>query len=1629
MKKTAKLKICVLGGRSFGKTSLLSSLLLISGNKDSGITVSGDNQKKLNIYNDYKSNNGTLIATNWDDICSFKYNITGAQKKRWQVTFPDYPGEFFQKFLDDDSSAFSSSLKRIFPQKDDKKDIDERTFAPEEAQKARKLAREIEHADALIILLPADITEAAYKKNLQVFKSRLQALLERAQQCNPHIPVCLAINKWDMFGRPMGELESVLAEEPYREFNDMMQRECPEHYFPQAVSAFGNHLQSDQQKWDKVSQPQNVLEMLTTLSEKAEIARWQTLRERYEKSSKIARIFKYPFLFWNAYSKGANSEEDRKFCSGGLLKNTALFCATIFALALAVFLATSITVSVRDYNYIAKQEREAERILGKFESSEEPEFNIEKDRIDEFKRDMADYPHDLAFFCGSKGKATMDLIRQVEEAYNRRIYKLASEYCSFDENRDQKPSKMISTERLARCNKRIKKWENAKQMLTSLPTVIDNGREIVDIIDETVVNEGRLRDNITNDSPLDDKLFELAQSNSDVICQAIEQTLDSFEGRFPHRKEDFDRLRQQLADLEKNYEDRLTSRLEQYKDIPESTDCDDRIRLANSRIDLIQSFAKYYSSRSPYLEQHNALVANARRIIEECIHDKPFYTELKQLQGIPEKGKIRIIDEFLRKFDNEAFSRGIKHINNLKAERLVLIKRMNDKIATALNDNPITNEMSAKEKIVRLTAIKNVLDEAVGEYTIGSEEYKKAEKQGEDILAQLSREDKNEVFEAAFNKLMSSADEGKLRRIEDFLSPEKFTIESYPDKKASFEKLEGERKRLLEKWNAYRTTAEKENADNLGLSAVERSRLLERLIQVYEKLKTEFCESSPEYEEIIAILEKTREKQSSLAVYIAFDKEYHAIENLDEHSQPLALDKFIQEYSLLEIKEEKYRELLGNCKKMYQELVVTIKKELSNEIVRILNDSEGTSWQKQCALYNQVIELIEKYKAYLPAKENAYFEAEVDKMRSKKEELEHYGKLTDASKEIPRGSDPIAILNAIVHFNKNYKQSDYPEKAQVFSDIASLQKNTEMSLLNSLDGRINKIEKPDFSHFSKCVTYFTECKNCVDEILKKLDSRTGDIYAVIQKKYDEYSSKIESNIRFETVYRVGHPLTLDDGQSDVPIAKLRLSSIKAFKERFPRTANPEIELKPLYDLIDNIQSGVESYLAKHIDGELDKIKDDLPPASDNNQRIANLRKQLDFLKAFTAIMLVDSHFYTIYNGKVIEIQNTLGETELENLFNEECVLLREYLENPIPVSEKIKLINNFVGRFDKYEKFAARVREFSNRLEQYNNEVEWENLVSDIRQTVKTRPMEDAQSFVLAEYKSKINGYLEKVNNCSKISYLQSATNEISKMLREQIRYVEKAIGDGSFNDILSKQRAYLDKSESAQLKSLRNAIASFDKEQYPQYVERVSEIERQIDTDIKLFNAIADTYNSFISNPNNNTFNTFVSAVNKFKNWNSTFKSNHIDAEKYINYCDAIPQGTAQGAGGLTFRFDLVGMYFAQKWDDVRFSIICTGGQNNQTYSYTLVSAVKGLVSAENINSTQNNVLNEIFVPAGTSIKLRIIFDNWTAYDPIVTKRIDYWELLAKSANGSFEFDFSGSNGEGNGFVRFSISGGPRLQ
>ena len=77
MKKTANLNLCIIGGRSFGKTSLAVSLLNIADKTDESITPIGSSTKILALKNDFLSSGGQLQSTGWQEIKQFTFKLVG----------------------------------------------------------------------------------------------------------------------------------------------------------------------------------------------------------------------------------------------------------------------------------------------------------------------------------------------------------------------------------------------------------------------------------------------------------------------------------------------------------------------------------------------------------------------------------------------------------------------------------------------------------------------------------------------------------------------------------------------------------------------------------------------------------------------------------------------------------------------------------------------------------------------------------------------------------------------------------------------------------------------------------------------------------------------------------------------------------------------------------------------------------------------------------------------------------------------------------------------------------------------------------------------------------------------------------------------------------------------------------------------------------------------------------------------------------------------------------------------------------------------------------------------------------------------------------------------------------------
>ena len=103
MKPSIK-KIALIGGRSMGKTTLLTRLLKYTEVElKDNMSLSIDNpgtRKVLAIKNALLKDGKGISATRFEDIVDLSYCIVNKNGVKWIIDFKDYPGELFEKFLD-----------------------------------------------------------------------------------------------------------------------------------------------------------------------------------------------------------------------------------------------------------------------------------------------------------------------------------------------------------------------------------------------------------------------------------------------------------------------------------------------------------------------------------------------------------------------------------------------------------------------------------------------------------------------------------------------------------------------------------------------------------------------------------------------------------------------------------------------------------------------------------------------------------------------------------------------------------------------------------------------------------------------------------------------------------------------------------------------------------------------------------------------------------------------------------------------------------------------------------------------------------------------------------------------------------------------------------------------------------------------------------------------------------------------------------------------------------------------------------------------------------------------------------------------------------------------------------------
>jgi ABC-type oligopeptide transport system ATPase subunit len=362
--KTPTLHFAVIGGRSFGKTTLATSLLNLSGSTDGVVSVKGKEADVLKVKNEKLHADGRVPATN--EITDFHFVIRPSADESWTVVLKDYPGEFFEQYVNLSRGRSRKTPKgpgtpdtSSSPETTEDKIIAKRAMDSLKKGKARRLEREFYQNDAIIVLLPWDaipVTEESSNSSDQVreqiskqipeFKRRVCEFLEKSGASTKRIPVCLAVNKWDMNEDETRSLEAVLADgsKPFGAFfSDLKHIVGGENLFCKEVSAFGKHDSNDVGKFDSSGTPFNVLEMMIELARRTDRRQIETLENAWNGSSWFRKAVIVPIKSFCAKRRGCSSRKqvDRidKYLRDGRRKfwKSAAIAIVVFGLATFLF--------------------------------------------------------------------------------------------------------------------------------------------------------------------------------------------------------------------------------------------------------------------------------------------------------------------------------------------------------------------------------------------------------------------------------------------------------------------------------------------------------------------------------------------------------------------------------------------------------------------------------------------------------------------------------------------------------------------------------------------------------------------------------------------------------------------------------------------------------------------------------------------------------------------------------------------------------------------------------------------------------------------------------------------------------------------------------------------------------------------------------------------------------------------------------------------------------------------------------------------------------------------------------------------------------------------------------------------
>lgn len=1095
MKNVCKLHLCIIGSTNFGKSSIAASLIHIAATTDGSIHLLGSPTKILKMADDLAAN-GQHVATGWDDIAKFQFQLQGNAGKSWQISLHDYPGALFAKYVE--RPSFAERMKNLFFRKAHTTP-DLHVFDPTAERKASKLIAKLERADALIVLVPADVGDAKYGNDHLIYKQKLPEFIEKVLKNRPYTPVCLCINKWDMFDCGVERLEDKLKEAPFHEFYLSLKSACGGEPLCAAISAFGHHDPVNKEKIDKNQEqkPLNVLETLLTLADQAEKARSERCVETWQHSRFWKKTLVAPFRMTALLNAGSTDKNIRAELVKITVKAWGFFALFILTTGSVVIGAVTAGLCINETIGFAKLQND-------FAEYEKTPYLVEKQNVEKAYNELNRKTMMRKLFFTPKMVALHKQLDEIEKKYNADIVNEAKNFCK--DNDDLEPwADPVRRERKAK--ERKVHLEKAKGKLTLEASIHE--------LDELITKDDDLSKDLSRNKDFYGRAYRLVNDNDEAtICRRIRSFIDENKSGHPKQNKLFKELEKALDKKEKNIAGKLERSIKEYQNShPQARmTAAQKAELDHDLIVMIDKAEKQFVEGSKNFKPFTEMRAEFSKDEKKQKIYGPFDEAYNEL----DKNNLKEVVGFLSKYTKVFYPNRAATIESLRK----LKQSLTDEIHRLLNDrvkqNPDNPGNAPSERIsnceIRIKACQDAIDKLVA----GSDELRKVAEQKQNEENKLQQLEKYQKLDTKMAELFNGDGKGKIRRIEAFLK--EYHQSDYPDvyfqeKFAALEKLKMD---LLNGRKEDLKVCLEQNKEDRDLSAKENVQRAKTRASAYEKAKKEYAEGSPEWKKANDGKREADRSAREWEPYVAFEEKFDEIKDASEYEKLKKIDAFLKTFKdsrQYPLRKDRY----GKIADLKKETEETLKKELGAELGKLLQPGMK-DFSARIEYYEQESKIFGRFRDYYPEGSAAFVALE----RRKSDAIEQKGKyikwneLHQRAEQIKRNSSNAEIVLPMIRnfFNDFPMQQNAASEIETdIKNISDIQSKAVAEICKKLDEQLDGYKLEDCNDTkSEQEVYSNSCRIIED----KLDYLAGtDQYTIYKNRRDEFFAKLDRSKREE----------------------------------------------------------------------------------------------------------------------------------------------------------------------------------------------------------------------------------------------------------------------------------------------------------------------------------------------------------------------------------------------------------------------------------------------------------------------------------------------------------------------------------